>query len=98
MSADEPDDFETAGQFVVAFGRLSPREREVLSIIALDGLDNGEVAKKLGIATSTVETHRARGLLSIAQFMRRDSFRIRLFTSMWWKYIRPSMSKDQKHV
>lgn len=36
---------------------LSPREREVLQLLA-EGLSSPEIAKKLFIATTTVETHR----------------------------------------
>lgn len=38
-------------------GSLSPREREVLQLLA-EGLTSPEIAKKLFLATSTVETHR----------------------------------------
>jgi len=36
---------------------LSPREREVLQLLA-EGLTSGEIGKRLFVATSTVETHR----------------------------------------
>jgi two-component system nitrate/nitrite response regulator NarL len=38
---------------------LTPREREVLSLLA-EGLANKEVARKLGISVRTAETHRER--------------------------------------
>lgn len=37
--------------------QLSPREREVLQLIA-EGLTSKEVASRLGVAVSTIETHR----------------------------------------
>ena len=40
-------------------GRLTPREREVLQLLA-EGNTNKEVAARLGITTKTAETHRAR--------------------------------------
>jgi two-component system response regulator NreC len=39
--------------------RLTPREREVLQLIAL-GHTSVEIAKKLGLSPRTIETHRAR--------------------------------------
>jgi DNA-binding NarL/FixJ family response regulator len=38
-------------------GRLSPRQREVLSLVA-QGLSTKEIARRLGISGKTVETHR----------------------------------------
>jgi len=40
-------------------GRLTPREREVLQLLA-EGHTNKEVAARLGITPKTAETHRAR--------------------------------------
>jgi len=39
--------------------KLTPREREVLDLIAV-GQSNKEIGQALGIATKTVEIHRAR--------------------------------------
>jgi len=40
-----------------AFDILGPREREVLQLLA-EGATSGEIAERLHVATSTVETHR----------------------------------------
>ena len=74
--------------FVEAWEGLAPREREVLGLIAEDGLENAQVAERLGIAVSTAETHRAHGLRALAQYCRLDSLGLRLFTSLWWKHVR----------
>ncbi len=42
----------------VAYGRLSPRERQVLKLVA-EGYSNKEIATALDIAVKTVMTHRA---------------------------------------
>ena len=44
-----------------AFGLLSPREREVLQLIA-EGKTSNQVAENLHVSTKTVETHRAQFL------------------------------------
>jgi DNA-binding NarL/FixJ family response regulator len=54
-----------------AFEVLGPRELEVLQLIA-EGLTSSEIATRLGVATSTVETHRRNimgklGLHSVAE-------------------------------
>ena len=36
---------------------LSPREREVLTLVVRDGMSDKRIAKHLGIAYSTVRTH-----------------------------------------
>jgi DNA-binding NarL/FixJ family response regulator len=40
-----------------AYGILGPREREVLQLLA-EGLTSSEIATRLSVATSTVDTHR----------------------------------------
>lgn len=52
---------ETGAFKTTRFARLSPREREVIALVA-DGHPNKEVAHKLGINQRTVENHRARGM------------------------------------
>jgi DNA-binding NarL/FixJ family response regulator len=49
----------TSAGSVRALGRLTPREREVLVLIA-EGRSNAEVAQALGLAETTVKTHVAR--------------------------------------
>jgi DNA-binding NarL/FixJ family response regulator len=44
---------------IEAFGRLTPRLREVLRLIA-DGLSTKEIAAHLSISKKTVEFHRGR--------------------------------------
>ncbi len=48
-----------------AFGRLSETDREVLALIAWDGLEHGQAAAVFGCSTATfsVRLHRARGRL-----------------------------------
>ncbi len=49
-----------------AVDRLSPRVREVFLLRHVEGLKQREIARRLGIAESTVEKHIARGLAQIA--------------------------------
>lgn len=56
-------------------GELTEREREVLRLIASEGLSTKEVAARLNIGTRTVETHRANlmrklGVHSVAHLVR----------------------------
>lgn len=55
-------------------GRLSPREREIVQMLA-EGRSNKEIASDLGISVNTVETHRAKvmqkmGFRSITELVR----------------------------
>jgi two-component system, LuxR family, response regulator FixJ len=57
------------------YARLSPREREVLSLIVA-GLTNKDIGRALALSPRTVETHRANlfdklGAESLAQLVRR---------------------------
>ena len=47
-----------------ALGRLTPREREIVQLLA-EGKSNKEVAGVLGISVRTVETHRANIMLKL---------------------------------
>jgi DNA-binding NarL/FixJ family response regulator len=57
---DEPDD---SGETDLA--RLTPREREVMQLIA-EGLSSKEVAARLDLGVSTVDTHRKRIMEKLA--------------------------------
>lgn len=45
------------GEGATGLGRLTPRQREVLQLIA-EGNSSKEIARKLGVSIKTVETHR----------------------------------------
>jgi DNA-binding NarL/FixJ family response regulator len=47
-----------------ALDRLTPREREVLALVA-DGLSNGEIASELVLTGATVKTHVGRLLTKL---------------------------------
>jgi DNA-binding NarL/FixJ family response regulator len=47
-----------AAEGCAAEGALTPREREVVQLLA-EGRQNKEIARRLGVAVKTVETHRA---------------------------------------
>jgi len=40
------------------FGKLSPREKEIAQLVAMERHTSKEAARKLGISFRTVETHR----------------------------------------
>ena len=68
LTAAKPEGVADAG------GRLSPREREIVQLLA-EGRSNKEVAAALGISVKTAETHRARvmqkmGFHSITELVR----------------------------
>ena len=49
---------------VPGIGELTPREREVLTLIA-GGLSNEEIARKIYVSQSTVKTHAARTMMKL---------------------------------
>jgi DNA-binding NarL/FixJ family response regulator len=64
----------TAGDEELARGRLTPREREIIQLLA-DGYKSRVIAEKLCISPKTVETHRAHimqklGVSSIVELVR----------------------------
>ena len=64
--ADERLTREEAGELVRSyFSQLSPRQREVLELVDLQGLEPSEAAEALGVTASTarVHLHRARRIL-----------------------------------
>ena len=57
-----------------AFNQLTPREREIIQVLA-EGRSNKAAAALLGISVKTVETHRAAimkklGISSVAELVR----------------------------
>lgn len=52
-----------------AVASLPPRARDVLVLCRIEGKRHGEVARTLGISTSTVETHMRRALRGCAEFV-----------------------------
>jgi len=62
-AADDPADHVAAGSHVAAaLARLGERDREVLTLLAWDGLTPGQAAESLGCSRTTfaVRLHRAR--------------------------------------
>jgi RNA polymerase sigma-70 factor (ECF subfamily) len=49
---------------------LSPRCREVFTLVKFEGLSHGEVAERLGIARTTVVTHMVTALAALEREMR----------------------------
>lgn len=64
--SDPADSLERRDAFSTAFGLLSEAEREVLRLIAWDGLDMGEAARVFGCSAGAfrVRLHRARRKLA----------------------------------
>ncbi|GIW18302.1 MAG: hypothetical protein KatS3mg064_1459 [Tepidiforma sp.] len=60
---------------------LSPREREVLGLVA-EGRTNAEVAALLGISSETVKTHVSRILAKLGVQSRHQA-------AAWWQKKRP---------
>lgn len=58
VAADFLDRVEAGGSESADFERLTPREREILALVAT-GLTNQQIAEQLVISVRTVETHRA---------------------------------------
>lgn len=55
--------------FFEAVSHLPPQCRQVFILRQMDGLTHQEISQKLGISTSTVEKHIAKGLRLSAQYM-----------------------------
>ncbi|MDQ6783523.1 MAG: sigma-70 family RNA polymerase sigma factor [Actinomycetota bacterium] len=69
MSDDDPAMAATSRlAAATAFGQLGDRDREILGLVAWEGLDLGDLAKTLGVSrgTATVRVHRARNRLVVA--------------------------------
>lgn len=66
LGSDPAESLARRDSFAVAFGQLSEEEREVLRLIAWDGLDVGEAAAVLGCSPGAfrVRLHRARRKLA----------------------------------
>lgn len=62
-----------------AAARLSPLERRVLELSAVDGLDNESIADRLGISRRRVERLLARAILKFDRALDRDS-------RPWWRF------------
>ncbi|MGD9696530.1 MAG: RNA polymerase sigma factor [Thermoleophilia bacterium] len=60
--AGDPSETLSGGRLAAAFARLPPRDREVLALLAWEGLDPGRAARALGCtrAALAVRLHRAR--------------------------------------
>lgn len=56
--------------FHEAVSRLPPQCRQVFVLRQIDGLTHQEISRRLGISTSTVEKHLAKGLRLCANYMR----------------------------
>ena len=64
----------TLGAMAISTSKLTPREQEVLQLLAL-GYTNREVAEELTISVRTVETHRASILAKLRLRTRADLVR-----------------------
>ncbi|GAB4139956.1 MAG: hypothetical protein Tsb0016_06830 [Sphingomonadales bacterium] len=60
--------------FEEAVSRLPPQCRQVFVLRQVDGLTHREISRRLGISTSTVEKHLAKGLKLCANFMRDQGY------------------------
>lgn len=60
---------------------LSPREREVLALLA-DGMSNLEMGRTLGISSRTVEIHRAKMMRKLNAASTADAVRIALYAEL----------------
>lgn len=66
-------------QIKTAFGKLSPRTREVFSLSRFQGLSNEQIAEQLAISKRTVETQISNALKILREELKDYSFMLLLF-------------------
>lgn len=73
--------FQPKDRHAISDDSLSPREREVLRLVAM-GYTNKEIAAKLDVSCKTIETHKARSMSKLSLFGRSDI--VRLAVRLGW--------------